>query len=204
LALAPTLAYLEAGDAIYVNTLEASRAQFNVGGHPIEIRQESQFPSEGRSTLTIKTSDPVRFTLKIRVPAWAAPLQAGDASSQGGWLALPEREWRDGDSVTLRFNLSGRVIRGDYTNHARVAYAWGPFILAFDQKLNPEFGGNDAPQFIHAFDDQPPTLMSASGRLILQSKMRGEWDINAHPVKLVPFAEAGAEGGRYAVWLRAP
>ena len=52
--------------------------------------------------------------------------------------------------MTLVFNLSGRVIRGEYTNHARVAYAWGPFILALDQKLNPEFGGQDAPQFILA------------------------------------------------------
>ena len=112
LAFAPTVAYLEAGAAICVNTLETSRAQFNVGGHPVEIRQESQFPYEGRSTLTIKAPGPARFTLKVRVPAWAAPLRAGEASGEGGWLALPEREWRDGDQVTLGFNLCGRVIRG--------------------------------------------------------------------------------------------
>ena len=204
LALAPTLAYLEAGDAIYVSTLETSRAQFTMNGYPVEIRQESQFPYDGRSTLTIKVSGPTRFILRIRVPAWAAPLRAGDISSLAGWLALPEREWRDGDQVTLVFNLSGRVIRGEYTNHARVAYAWGPFILALDQKLNPEFGGQDAPQFIHAFDGQPPTLLRDSSRLILQSTVRGEWDINAHPIKLVPFAEAGVDGQHYAVWLRAP
>jgi len=204
LALAPTLAYLETSDAIYVNTLETSRAQFKVGGYPVEIRQESQFPYEGQSTLTIKASSPARFALKIRVPAWAAPLRAGEASSQGGWLALPEREWRDGDQVTLGFNLSGRVIRGEYTNHARIAYAWGPFILALDEKLNPECAVYDAPQYIRAFDDNPPTLVRDSHRLILQSKMRGEWDINAHPVKLVPFADAGLEGKPYAVWLRAP
>ena len=204
LALAPTLAYLEAGDAIYVNTLETSRAQFTVGGRLVEIRQESQFPYEGRSTLTVKAPGPARFTLKVRVPAWAAPLRAGETSGQSGWLALPEREWRDGDQVTLGFNLSGRVIRGEYTNHARVAYAWGPFILALDEQLNPEYGVHEAVQFIRAFDDKPPTLLRDSNRLILQSTVRGAWDINAHPVKLVPFADAGLEGKPYAVWLRAP
>jgi uncharacterized protein len=204
LALAPTLAYLEAGDAIYVNTLETSRAQFNVGGRLVEIRQESQFPYEGKSTLTVKAPGPARFTLKVRVPAWAAPLRAGEASGQGGWLALPEREWRDGDQVTLGFNLSGRVIRGEYTNHARLAYAWGPFILALDEQLNPEYGVHEAVQFIRAFDDKPPTLLRDPNRLILQSAVRGAWDINAHPVKLVPFADAGLEDKPYAVWLRAP
>jgi hypothetical protein len=47
-------------------------------------------------------------------------------------------------------------------------------------------------------------LLRDSNRLILQSTARGEWDINAHPIKLVPFAEAGVEGQHYAVWLRAP
>ncbi|HUL52123.1 MAG TPA: beta-L-arabinofuranosidase domain-containing protein [Opitutaceae bacterium] len=204
LALAPTLAYLEAGDAIYVNTLETSQAQFKVGGEPVQIRQESRFPYDGQSTLTIKASSPARFTLKVRVPAWAAPLCVGEVSSQGGWLTLPEREWRDGDRVTLAFNLGGRVIRGEYTNHARVAYAWGPFILALDEQLNPEYGVYDAAQFIRAFDGRPPTLLRDPNRLILESAMRGEWDVKAHPVRLVPFADAGLEGKPYAVWLRAP
>ena len=204
LALAPTLAYLEGEGAICVNTLETSRAHFQLAGQSVEIRQESQFPSAGKSILTVRTSGPARFAVKIRVPAWAAPLRAGDVSSAGGWLALPERDWRDGDQVTLAFNLSARVIRGEYTNHARLAYAWGPFILALDQTFNPEFGGGAAPQFVRALDDQPPVLVQGSNRLMLQSKIRGEWDMNAHLIKLVPFAEAGVDGKPYAVWLRAP
>ena len=204
LALAPTVAYLDDGAAIYVNTLETSRAQFNLRGHDVEIRQESRFPFAGRSALTIRVAAPARFALKIRVPAWAAPLRAGDATGSGGWLTLPEREWRDGDRVALDFNLSGRVIRGEYTNHARIAYAWGPFVLALDEQLNPEYAVYDSAQFIRAFDDQPPTLLGDPRRLLLQARMRGEWDVNAHPVKLVPFAEAGLDGKPYAVWLRAP
>jgi hypothetical protein len=204
LALAPTLAYLQGGRTLYVDTLETSRATFTVGDRTVELRQQSRFPYEGKASLTIRTSGPVRFVLKIRVPAWAAPMQAGEVAGQTGWLALPEREWKDGDSVPLSFTLGGRVIRGEYTNHAHVAYTWGPFVLALDEAINPEYLVFDAAQFIHAFDDRAPTLLREPGRLVLQSAMRGEWDINAHPVRLVPFADAGVGGKPYAVWLRAP
>jgi DUF1680 family protein len=140
LALAPTVAYLTVPDGIFVNTFETSQVWFAVGGRMVELRQQSRFPYARSSLLTVQTSAPVRFVLRIRVPAWAAPLSAGGAVAEGGWLVLPEREWKQGDSVALAFSLRGRVIPGDFTNYARVAYGWGPFILAVDQTVNPEAG----------------------------------------------------------------
>ncbi len=204
LALAPTLAYLEAGNVICVNTLETSRARFQVGGRAVEIGQESQFPFAGRSTLTLRAPSTARFTLKIRAPAWAEPLRVGNASSRDGWITMPERDWRDGDQVTITFNLGGRVIHGDFTNYSRVAYAWGPYVLAFDDGLNREYGASGAPQFVRVIDDRLPTLAPDPHRIILHVAVRGEWDVNPHQVTLVPFAEAGAGGQPYAVWLRAP
>jgi DUF1680 family protein len=204
LALAPMLAYLQAGNVLCVDTLETSRAQFEVGGRPVELIQDSRFPHEGRSTLTVKTASPARFVLRLRSPGWAAPMRAGDGEGRDGWVTLPEREWKDGDRVDITFNLEGRVLRGDFTNYSRVAYAWGPFILALDEDLNPEYLDKVAPQFIRAIDDSPPTLLADPTRLVLQVPVRGVWDVRAHPVKLVPFADAGLAGKPYAVWLRAP
>ena len=130
LALAPTVAYLESGGTVCVSTLETSSARFDIGGRGVEIVQESRFPREGRSTLTIRAATPARFTLRVRAPAWAEPLRAGGASSERGWVTLPQRDWKDGDQVDVSFRLGGRVIHGDFTNYSRVAYAWGPFVLA--------------------------------------------------------------------------
>jgi uncharacterized protein len=204
LALAPTLAYLQAGNTLCVDTLETSRAHFQVGGDSVELVQESQFPYRGRSTLTVKTASHAGFILRLRSPEWAAQMRVGTAESRDGWVTLPEREWRDGDRVDITFNLSARVIRGVYTNYSRVAYGWGPYILAVDEDLNPEYLDKVAPQFIRAIDDSPPTLLADSYRLVLQVAVRGVWDVSAHPVKLVPFADAGLAGKPYAVWLRAP
>jgi len=85
-----------------------------------------------------------------------------------------------------------------------VAYAWGPFILALDDGLNPDHGGSGTPQFVRVVDDRVPTLAPDKRRIALQVAVRGEWDVNPYPATLVPFAEAGAGGQPYAVWLRAP
>ena len=201
LALAPALAYLTADETLFVNTLETSQVHFAVAGHGVELRQQSRFPYAGSSTLTVKTSGPVRFSLRIRVPEWASPLKAGDVSGSGGWLVLPEKEWRDGDQLALSFTLQGRLIPGEYTNYARVAYGWGPFILALDQELNPD---EETPAYARAFDRAPPTLLPDPNRLVFQATRVADWDTGPRPMKLVPFADAGSEGKFYAVWLRAP
>src|ERR1035438_6421586 len=122
-----------------LNPLETSRARLIVDGEGVEIDQQSGFPYEGRSTLTIHAREPVRFALKIRVPPWAAPLRSGAVTAAAGWATLDERTWHDGDCLGLVFNLQGRVIPGDFTNFARSALAWGPFVLAVDQSRNPGF-----------------------------------------------------------------
>ena len=204
LALAPTLAYLQEGDVLCVDTLETSRARFRLGDGFVDLAMESRFPYEGRSTLTVKTSGRKRFVLKVRAPSWAEPMRVGAATSKDGWVTLPEREWSDGDRVDIAFTVGGRVIRGDFTNYSRVAYAWGPFILALDEAANPQFETYMAPQFVRTSDSRPPTLAPDSNGLRLQVAARGEWDPEAHPLYLVPFADAGLTGKRYAVWLRAP
>jgi DUF1680 family protein len=199
LALAPTAAYLWAPGTLYVSTLEPSSARFQVGGDPVEIVQQSGFPTEGRSTLVVRTAKPVSFALKVRVPQWAAPLRAGDVVSNGGWASLPAQTWHDGDKVDMSFSLRGRVIRGEYTNFGREALAWGPFILAVDSATNPKVESIPA---LRLAPDAEPVLMASAGGLHFRTRVLGPWDDAPVDVALVPFADAGASGGEYRIWLR--
>jgi len=199
LALAPTAAYLQTSDTLYVSTFEPSRARFKIGGDSVEIVQQSGFPTEGRSTLVVRTAKPVNFALKVRVPQWAAPLRAGDVVCDGGWASLPAKTWNDGDRLDLSFSLRGRVIRGEYTNFARAAFAWGPFVLAADSARNPQIESIPA---LRLAPDTEPVLAASTGGLVFRARVRGPWEDVPVDVKLVPFADAGASGGEYRVWLR--
>jgi DUF1680 family protein len=141
----------------------------------------------------------VSFALKVRVPQWAAPFRAGDVLSNGGWASLPAQTWHDGDKVDLSFSLRGRVIRGEYTNFGRVALAWGPFVLAVDSASNPKVESIPA---LRLAPGAEPVLMASAGGLLFRTKVRGPWDDAPVDVALVPFADAGASGGEYRIWLR--
>jgi hypothetical protein len=98
------------------------------------------------------------------------------------------------------FNLQGRVIPGDFTNFARSALAWGPFVLAVDQSRNPGF---DSLQALRVSRDAPVSLVRDPQGLVFDSVAQGAWDDAPRAVKLVPFADAGASGGSFRIWLRA-
>ena len=194
LALAPTAAYLQSADAIYVSTFETSQAHFMVGGQPVEIDQQSGFPRAGRAVLTIHTPGPATFDLRIRVPEWAAPLRSGDEQYEAGWTTLRSGTWKDGDHIAYTFTLTGSTIAGTYTNLHHTAAAWGPFILAADTARNP---GLTSLGTLRLADGAEPSLASSAGSLSFAIAASGQPSL-----VLVPFADAGATGGEYRVWLR--
>ncbi len=200
MALAPSSAYLQGEGFVCVNTFEASRVRLLVGGQPIELVQEADFPRAGQSVLTVHAPQAVRFALRVRVPEWAAPLRMGEREYGAGWATLPERAWNDNDQVHFSYALRGRVIRGDYANFSRVAFAWGPFVLAADAALNPKVESTEA---LKVNADVEPSLLDAKGGLQFGAQAKGPWSGNEMRIELVPFADAGSSGGGYRVWLRA-
>ncbi|HEY4299910.1 MAG TPA: beta-L-arabinofuranosidase domain-containing protein [Candidatus Didemnitutus sp.] len=200
LALAPTAAYLRAENAIVVDTFEPSRARFVLDGTEVEIAQASQFPRAGHSTLTIHLATPARFALRVRVPAWAAPLRLDGIARNPGWAEIDARTWHDGDRVNLDFNLSGRQVRGEYGNYGKTALAWGPFILAADDALNPKLGRLSA---LRVAAGVSVRAEASDSSLRFAVPARTVWEDEPKELVLVPFADAGATGGDYRVWLRA-
>jgi uncharacterized protein len=200
LALAPTIAFLQADGTLCVNTHESARARFTINGANVELVQESAFPYAGRAKLTVHASHAVRFALRFRVPEWAAPLQIGDRSYPAGWAEITERDWRDGDQLDVTFALQGRTIPGEYTNFARTACAWGPFVLAADSVRN---GQLSALPELRIERDVPPVLTGGAGAsLAFMAKVRGPWDATPRELAMLPFADSGAAGEQYRIWFR--
>jgi DUF1680 family protein len=199
LALAPSAAYLQTADTVFVSTFESSSARFVIGGQVVGVGQESGFPRGGHSALTIRAASPAQFAIKIRVPAWAAPLEIDGVKYGPGWVMLPTRSWKDGDRIEYTFNLSGRVIEGNYTNYARAAAAWGPFVLAVDSAQNADLRSLESLRMAKGTE---PALAASAGALTFGMDAWAMFDEKPRPVTLVPFADAGASGGQYRVWLR--
>lgn len=196
LALTPQSAYLIAPDTLYVGTLETSRVTFEMNGQPVTLVQQSRFPYRGESVLTVHVARPVRFALKIRVASWAAPLITEGNAFAAGWAGLEPREWRDGDRIVLGFNLKPWSVAGASNNQGRTALAWGPFVLACDLAASP----GTADPVVGA--SWPTAAPKADGSLAFTVPATEGANTDPVPATLLPFADVGADGEAFRVWLR--
>lgn len=105
------------------------------GGAEVTVREETNYPFEGRVRFTISTAAPVAFPLHLRVPGWATSVgltvngTAAGVPSEAGTFAVIDRTWSDGDVVELVMDLPIAVSRW----HERsVAVERGPLLFALD------------------------------------------------------------------------
>lgn len=212
MALAPQTAYLktrrDGADALAVSTFETSRATFDLNGTTVAVEQQSDFPRRGLSELVLRPGKPARFALQVRAPDWAAPVslrvngRSVKAALRDGWLALPAREWKDGDRVEVRFSLGASVLTGTHGNTGRAALRWGPLVLAYDQSRNP---GRPLPAALGFVEfAKPPFVLGAGAPLAFEARVRSARQPGPVAATFVAFADAGADGGGYRIWLRAP
>ena len=127
--------YAQATNGLYVNLFIASEiAVKNLG---LTLRQETKFPDEARTQLTLKLKKRSAFTLYLRHPGWVA---AGEfavkvngqpvavASTPSSYAAIT-RKWKNGDRVEIELPMRTTVERlpdgSDW-----VAILRGPIVLA--------------------------------------------------------------------------
>jgi len=174
--------------SLYVNLFIPSRLSWKE--KRITVVQHTLLPREENTELTIGTSHPETFTLRIRKPHWSGPVRltvngAPVAASVGedGYLHI-RRTWRDGDKIEARFPESFYTMAIP-DNPARIALFYGPVLLAGelgDKEPDPVKGipvlvsqSRDPNQWVHRLADKD--------RLVFRTSAVG------HPedVTLIPF-----------------
>jgi len=210
MAMAPQSSYLTArageGDVLLVSTFETSSARVAFSGHDVTIEQISGFPDKGTSRIRFKMSKPARFAVKLRAPNWAMPMTVAGSTLQEGWMTLPARQWRDGDEIAVDFALEPKLTTGTGFAQGRQVQHWGPFLLAFEANTNPDVGPSEMLHYTQATKPLPYDRFLAFETVVSPGlpphhhESNGEW---LRPVKLRTYADAGADGGYYRLWLRA-
>ena len=105
--------YFRSDDALWVNLFVASELAWKDRG--VTLRQETQYPDEPTTTLTVGAKQPTRFALKLRVPAWVSGepklgVNGEPATPQiADGYATIDREWKDGDKVEWAVPMAVRT-----------------------------------------------------------------------------------------------
>ncbi|HKT48197.1 MAG TPA: beta-L-arabinofuranosidase domain-containing protein [Candidatus Acidoferrales bacterium] len=205
--------YFHDDQSIWVNLFIASEVQWAEKG--IRLRQETNFPEEERTTLTVKAEKPVELAVNIRVPYWATRGGTvklnGEAlpafSSPSSYLTI-KRVWKDGDRIQVDLPMSLRIeaMPDDSTIQAAM---YGPLVLGgrlgnegLTQELMypgydtaPRAKGTQMPEIDNRSKDPIAWIEPVQGGA-LQFKTAGQ----SSSTNLIPFYKIAGE--RYAVYWK--
>lgn len=124
--------YATRGKELFVNLFIGGAANLELAGTPVDVRQTTQYPWDGKVTVTLQPEKSKRFTLDLRIPGWARnqPLPSDlyrydDGLTPGVTVAVngkaikPKlekgfaqitRTWKPGDTVTLQMDMPVRRV----------------------------------------------------------------------------------------------
>jgi hypothetical protein len=133
------------GEGIWTHLYMAGQAQVSFDGVLVGLKQESAYPWDGAVKITVNLPESRGFSLKLRIPAWAA---GATATVNGGAVGLApakgyakiDRTWADGDVVQLNLPLSIRREASHAkvaVNQGRVAVVRGPIVYCLESNDNP-------------------------------------------------------------------
>jgi DUF1680 family protein len=128
--------YLRSPQGINVNLYVPSRITWKQGSARATLTQHTLYPEIGETTLALSLSRSERFTLALRMPAWAGPhtrvsingKPTEAAITPGTWAQL-NRTWNDGDRIELTLDMPLRLIPIDDRHPSLVALLHGPVAL---------------------------------------------------------------------------
>ena len=128
--------YFRSSKGIHVNLFVPSRVTWKQGSANVSLTQETNYPGVGETTMHMKLDRPQRFSLALRVPAWAGKqsrLKVNGKPTQvnlhpGTWAEL-DREWKDGDRVEYSLDMPLRLMPLDHQHPNLVALVCGPVAL---------------------------------------------------------------------------
>ena len=100
-------------DGIAVNFYENGEVTANYKGDAVTLRFETAYPADGKIKLTVFTEKPLRFALKLRVPAWSERIgiTAEKAHTLTDGYVVLVGEWSGESEIVLELDMRIRVTR---------------------------------------------------------------------------------------------
>lgn len=136
------LMYATADNGVAAIIYGANETSMKVAnGTPIKIIEETNYPFEETINFKIETSKKVSFPFYLRIPSWTSDAEVKINGKKVNHSLTPnkylciDREWKNGDKITLHFPMNIEVKRWQVNqNSASVNY--GPLTFSLDIKEN--------------------------------------------------------------------
>jgi len=142
-------AYFRSIDGIYVNLYVPSQLTWVANSIRGSLTQQTTYPTGSLVTMRMELSEPLEFSLYLRIPAWAGSQTSisvngnrlTETPSAGTFFPV-RRSWKSGDLIEFHIDQPVRTEAVDLQNADQVALIRGPQVLfaisAQQPQLRPE------------------------------------------------------------------
>jgi DUF1680 family protein len=155
----PGYIYAQDSAGIYVNLFIGSKAQIQLLGQKVLLKQTTEYPWQGKVKITVYPSKSAEFDLNFRIPGWCRPQMPDDGLYQASsappdvsvrltvngkrveniqltkGYAQVHRRWKSGDVVELTLPMPVQRLKANAKVDAdkdRVAFTRGPLVYCFE------------------------------------------------------------------------
>ena len=173
-----------------------SEARFAVRGVPVQVSLDSDYPFRETLRLGLKTDQPARFPLLLRIPSWAhgATLTLAGRTEEKltpGMFYRVEREWKGLTEIVLRFPMKGKTTR---RYNQAIAIERGPLVYSLKlgeirTQVNTEKPHRELP---HGDFEVRPSTPWNYGLLVDEANPDGSIRFEEQPIGKQPFSPDGA------------
>ncbi len=132
------LIYFKDDSGLYVNLFVPSELIWSRPEGDVRLTQETRYPEDESSLLTLSLKQSANFAIKFRVPGWARDVSVkingapADVSCSAGTWAAIARTWNPGDRIEIRIPLRFRMQHVDAQHPNWVAIVRGPVVYVLD------------------------------------------------------------------------
>ncbi|MBI1337295.1 MAG: glycoside hydrolase family 127 protein [Phycisphaera sp.] len=212
------LAYAQRGDSIFVDQFVNSTASVKLDAGTVRITQQSNYPWDGKITLTLDTDSPMEFSLHIRIPSWTRgrPVtsdlyvthhderdqptvtvngRAVDPVPLEKGYCVIRRVWQKGDRVVVDLPMPVKRVRAHENVEScrgQIALMRGPMVYCFEEADNPEPAGVVL---------TPDTTLNAVHRADLLGGVTVIRDAAQSTTAIPYFAWNNRRQGKMTVWV---
>ncbi len=104
-----------------------------IRGVSVHLQEETDYPFRGAIRLVVNPAQPLKFPLRLRIPAWAAGTTVSvngehQPAPQSGSFTAVERTWKSGDRVEIHFPMKPTV---STWYRKSVAVERGPLVFSY-------------------------------------------------------------------------
>jgi DUF1680 family protein len=174
---------------VYTHLFAENEAAFFIGEKKVLLKTETMYPREGRVNIgfAVEGGGPAAFTYGVRIPGWCGSwtirLNNEEAlyTVKDGYVLIM-REWRDGDRLTLVFDMPVTFVEANphvRENTDKIAVTRGPVVYCLEEADNGTElfrirAGSPAPHEIKASYEKD--LLEGVIRISFRGRRLKDWD----------------------------